>query len=194
MPVWQQFYERNLSHNLEIVAVALDAQGIPVARPYVDEANATFVNLIDREAILARLYGISALPAGWLLDENGVIRYELPGRFSIRRENAVQELEDQIMGLAPARVTPTEPPAPLERDAFAEGVRLLDQGRRAAALERWFAAVDVDPDNQVARKHVWQLLYPEVFGEKIDFEWQKRQQEREDAEGLRQANPIPAGW
>ena len=47
MPVWQQFHTRHQGDNVEVVTVALDAQGAEKARPYVEASGATFTTLVD---------------------------------------------------------------------------------------------------------------------------------------------------
>lgn len=69
-------------------------------------------------------------------------------------------------------------------------MRLLNQGRIAEALERWFQALEGDPENWIVRKQVWQVLYPERFDPTVDYAWQREHRAKEDAEGIRAANPI----
>ena len=81
------------------------------------------------------------------------------------------------------------PPEPEALDLFAEGSRLMREGRRAEALAAWAKAFERDPKNFVIRKQIWRALYPGRFGDPIDLAWQKEQIAREDELGFTAANP-----
>jgi hypothetical protein len=57
---------------LTIVAVALD-DSVAAAKPWVDEAKATYPALLDRDQIVAALYGIVNIPTTVWIDEAGRI-------------------------------------------------------------------------------------------------------------------------
>ena len=63
----------------------MDAQGAERARPYVEEAAATFQTAVDEENLLGQLYGFKAIPNGFLIDEDGTVRYKRLGGFDVRR-------------------------------------------------------------------------------------------------------------
>ena len=59
------------------MAVALEVLGSDPARPYVEFANATYTNLVDRENLLADLLGLRVVPNIHLMDEAGIFRGEV---------------------------------------------------------------------------------------------------------------------
>ena len=58
---------------LEILAVAIDAQGAKVVRPWVERAGATYKVVVDQENVLGQRYGLKAVPRGMLVDEAGFL-------------------------------------------------------------------------------------------------------------------------
>jgi len=58
---------------LEIVTVALDTLGLKVALPFIEAANPTHPSLIDEAHLLDELFGITNVPSGIWIDEQGVI-------------------------------------------------------------------------------------------------------------------------
>jgi hypothetical protein len=63
------------------------------------------------------------------------------------------------------------------------GTILLEQGRRDEAITQIREAFTLDPENWIIRKQIWVLEHPEKFyAGPVDYEWQKEQIERENAE------------
>lgn len=181
--MWQRLYEAHRSDGLELVSVAIDAQGPDAVRPYVRRAGATFVTLVDEENQLGRLLAFKAIPNGVLIDETGAIRYARFGGFDVRDaetrrlvEGWLRSGEVEAPGAAPASATAA--PAP-DRDALAffdRGLALYRRGQRDEAAAEWRKAVQQDPENLVIRKQLWAVEHPERFyaGE-VDFAWQREQ-------------------
>jgi hypothetical protein len=146
--------------------------------------------LIDAEGLLATLYGFRAVPNGWVIDADGVIRFRHIGGFDIRRPEAADAVEAVLTGAATS--SSSVPPGPHEAAMRVfQGVRLLRQGKPRAAVDAWVRAAEADPENRLVRKQVWHLLYPDRFEPQVDFAWQKAQMEREARLGIRAANPLP---
>lgn len=60
---------------------------------------------------------------------------------------------------------------------------LLDQGRRAEAVEHLRRAARLEPDNYVIRKQAWAVETPDAFySGPVNYGWQKQQMERESRE------------
>ena len=56
--------------------MAMDVQGVDVARPYVEKAGVTYTALIDENNILGELFGIGYVPLHYIIDEYGIYRME----------------------------------------------------------------------------------------------------------------------
>ena len=168
----------------------MDAQGPSAALPYHQRAGATFPTLVDQDGVLPRRWGFKAIPNAWVIDEASVLRYQKLGGFHITRQ------EDRAAVLAALALPPSTEALAGSGESldsgFEEGVRLLNQGRTAEALERWFQALEGDPENWIIRKQVWQTLYPERFNPTVDYAWQRQQRAKEDAGGMRAANLLPS--
>lgn len=170
----------------------MDAQGSDLPRRYAQTAGATYKILLDEEGLLASLYGFRAIPNGWVIDSDGVIRFQQIGGFDIGKPEVKDTLEKILKGGAPSEPRPVSGmPRREGLLAFQEGVRLLRRGRKRAAVEAWLQAAETDPANLLVRKQIWHLLYPERFEPQVDTAWQRAQLEREARLGMRSANPLP---
>jgi hypothetical protein len=58
---------------LEVVTVALDAGGINAAGPWIERADPTHPALIDEGHVVDELFGITNVPSGVWIDEDGMI-------------------------------------------------------------------------------------------------------------------------
>lgn len=173
--------------------MAMDAEGPDLARRYARAAGATYPVLVDAEGLLATRYGFRAIPNGWIIDPQGVIRFRQIGRFDIRTRETAEAIARVLNGdwRSPGGASSAGGPREEAGAAFQEGVRLLHQGRTKAALDAWFRAAEVDPENLLVRKQIWHVLYPTRFEPEVDFVWQRAQLEREGRLGIRNANPVP---
>jgi hypothetical protein len=170
----------------------MDAQGPDLPRRYARAAGATFPVLVDIEGLLAALYGFQAIPNGWVIDPNGVIRFEQVGGFDIRRTATAAAVEQILQGAVPELPVSTSPgPTRAGLEAFQEGVRLWHRGRKRAAVDAWLLAAEADPANLLVRKQIWYVLHPDRFAPDVDFAWQRAQLKREKLVGIRSANPLP---
>jgi len=88
----QEFYRKHKSEKFEVIAVASDSQGFKWVKPYLDNAGATYVALVDPSNELAVKYNFLATENGFLIDESGVIRMNEIG-FDIRKDEQRKELE-----------------------------------------------------------------------------------------------------
>ena len=108
MPGWQTFYQKHQNESFELIAVAMDAQGPKVVRPFVAKANATFVTVVDSADGLWDLYGFDVIPNGYYIDERGYIRYLKVGGFDVREPTTTKILADLLAekwGKKPIRVS-----------------------------------------------------------------------------------------
>ena len=73
MPVWQHLFDSLKTENFAIVAVAEESRGPEHARPWIEQANATYWCLIDVDHRVASLYGMVNVPQCVWIDEAGHI-------------------------------------------------------------------------------------------------------------------------
>ncbi len=150
-------------------------------RLYVEKAGARFTTLVDQENILSDLYGFRAIPNGFLIDEEGIVRFSQLGGFDIRRRETAEVLERWVSGQSP---TPGgEGPEGVlgaehseANEIFREGLELYRAGRTGEALTRWRQGLELNPDNYLISKQIWAVENPERFYEgDVDYNWQQEQ-------------------
>jgi tetratricopeptide (TPR) repeat protein len=181
LPVWQRFYEKHRDGGIEVLSVAMDAQGGDRARPYVEKAGAKFTTVVDAQNLLGQLYGFKAIPNGFLIDEQGVVRYKKLGGFDIRRPETAALVErwaggsdlDVSIESAAAALGPEHSQANAH---FKKGLELYHKGKLREAVAEWRKGVELEPDNYIIRKQVWALENPDRFyAGDVDYAWQKEQ-------------------
>ncbi len=150
--------------------------------------------LVDTENALGRIFGYRAIPNGFAFASDGRLIGSKISGFDIR-DAATRELVERWMATAgkvaaaaATQDTVASEPTPEELDLFAEGSRLMREGRREEALRAWARAFEKDPKNFVIRKQIWRTLYPDRFGDPIDLAWQKEQMTREETLGFTAAD------
>ena len=72
MPVWQPLHDELKDRGFTVIAVALDADEAAV-REWATQERLTFPVLVDRNHLLAELYGFTNVPASVWIDEDGRI-------------------------------------------------------------------------------------------------------------------------
>ena len=141
----------------------------------------TFATLVDQGNILSDLYGFKAVPNGFLIDEQGTVRFSQLGGFDIGRRETAEILDQWVSGQSealagdgPAGVLDT---GHSEANAvFREGLELYESGRTEEALARWRQGLELNPDNYLIRKQIWAVENPERFYEgDVDYNWQREQ-------------------
>ena len=103
---WQAFYRKHRDGGVEIIGVAMDAQGAAAVRPFIEQAKVEFSVVIDSVDCLWEQLGFDYIPNGYYVDERGVIRYLKVGGFDIRDKINRKIIEDLISdkwGKNPAR-------------------------------------------------------------------------------------------
>ena len=169
---------------MEILSVAIDAQGAEMARPFVEYAGATFPTVVDRNNLLSRIYGFKAIPNALFIDEAGSIQYlKYSGFDIIKPEFRKTAAAWATNGKAPSSVSPDEANVTDPEGSHSEAVRLFDRGMKLygrgqveEALDLWRKGVALEPDNYVIRKQIWAVEHPDKFyvGD-VDYDWQKEQ-------------------
>ena len=184
MPVWQQLYEsKNLADSgVEILSVAMDAQGAAMARPFVEKAQAKFPTIVDRENLLGQLYRFKAIPNGYLINEEGIVEYRRLGGFDIRKPETRDVVENWISEAKCGLESPDVDELGADHDEanalFRQGFLLYEDGEADQAMILWRKGVELEPDNYIIRKQIWAVENPDRFYEdKVDFDWQREQME-----------------
>ena len=171
---------------MEVLAVAMDAQGPDKPRPYVQRANPAYTNAVDEANLLGQLYGFKAIPNGLLIDEEGILRYMKFGGFDVRKPDTAKLVSEWAKATASQDLaSEVDEKAPgtehLQAIAlFQEGLGLYREGLVAEALVKWKAGMALEPDNLVIRKQIWAVEHPERFyaSDKVDYAWQREQMEK----------------
>lgn len=73
VPVWQRLYEEINDPNFELICVAEDTGGEPVAGPIFDAANPTYIQVIDTDHIVSSAFNFVNVPSAAWIDEDGRI-------------------------------------------------------------------------------------------------------------------------
>lgn len=79
MPAIEQLYRMFSRKDFEILAVAIDAQGVAVTRPFQQQYRLTFPILHDADYRVGLMYGARSIPMTFLLDRQGVVRHQIFG-------------------------------------------------------------------------------------------------------------------
>ena len=169
------------SDNVDVIAVAMDAQGADRARPYVERAGATFTTLVDEENLLGEMFDFKLIPNGILIDEDGIVRYMKVGGFDVRKLETAAVVEKWATGadLGDADLVPEVPEATASArvmDLFREGQRLYSEGDIDGAVAKWREGLSLDPKNYIIRKQIWAVENPDRFYDgAVDYDWQREQ-------------------
>jgi tetratricopeptide (TPR) repeat protein len=130
--VWQELRAELHPQGVEVVTVALDVGGAETAGPWIDAANPEHPSLIDAAHRLDELLGISNVPMGVWIDEDGVLvrppEVAHPGKSVLREmiakhgipEDGPPELVEQLREASKIKVVPERYGAAL-RDWAARG-------------------------------------------------------------------------
>ncbi len=76
MPTMERVYQRYKGKALEILAVSVDSGPKSAVKNFMDELGLTFPALLDPEMKVLQLYRLFAVPASFLIDKQGIIRFK----------------------------------------------------------------------------------------------------------------------
>jgi hypothetical protein len=100
--VWQALYEELAAQNFVLIAVAMDSREGD-ALPWIEAAQPTYPTLIDREHLMAELFGVVNVPQAIWIDEAGrIVRpAEAAGAYEgFRKMNrATREMPEEVARL-----------------------------------------------------------------------------------------------
>ena len=72
----EKAYQKYKGKGLEILAVSVDAGPKSAVKNFMDELGLTFPALLDPKMEVLHLYRLSSIPASFLLDKQGIIRFK----------------------------------------------------------------------------------------------------------------------
>jgi hypothetical protein len=182
LPVWQQLHTQ-AGDDLQVVSVAVDVQGPSVVRPWITEAGATFPTVVDQTDVMARAFGLTAVPTAFFVGPDRRL-VEPPTAANPGDEEQRESILAWVRGESDrpgfardARRTDGDPP----RIACARGwwrlaALALSDGRDEDARAHLERAFEFDPENWLIRKQRWALEHPDRFYDgMIDTDWQHEQ-------------------
>jgi peroxiredoxin len=183
LPIWQQLYASLAGHPFMVIAIALDSRGARSARPWIEQANTTYLHLIDRNHLVSDLYHMVNVPQAVWIDERGRIARptEISGASSSRDQDKRRDMRalycDAIRDwvrkgaeseFAFADDDPrAQMPAPSDALALAHAhfrlaQRLAHRGDREEAQPLFERAVELNPDSWNMFRQMKNLEHPEA--------------------------------
>lgn len=93
MPTMEQVYQEYQSRGLEILAVSIDVGPKSVVKNFMHELKLTFPALLDPEREVLQRYRIFSIPASFLIDKKGIIRFKELGYRDWTDPESRKELE-----------------------------------------------------------------------------------------------------
>lgn len=135
MPVWQQLYDELKDKGFMVVAVAEESRGAEHAKPWIEQAKSSYLQLIDSEHRLSDLYNLVNVPQAVWIDEQG--------RIARPPETAGSTDHFRRMNLATRTLSPEDQAARLAaRQAYLDAVRAwVTTGKHALAADAARAAL-----------------------------------------------------
>jgi tetratricopeptide (TPR) repeat protein len=118
-----------------LLAVAMDAEGIPAAKPLYDGAKAKYVTTVDAQNALGTAWGYSLVPNGFLIDEAGVLQYKKVGGMDVKRPASVAAVEE-FLAKPPVAWNATTSSALSEPKLMAAIAENIDSGTGTAKEHR----------------------------------------------------------
>lgn len=76
MPTMEKAYQEYKRRGLEILAVSLDAGPKSAVKNFLQELELTYPALLDPDMEVLRLYRLFSIPATFLIDKEGIIRFK----------------------------------------------------------------------------------------------------------------------
>ncbi len=96
-PHLKSLYKEYKSKGLVIIAVSTD-KSVEKVRRYLKKIPMDFIILMDQDSIVARSYGVYALPTSFLIDRKGIIKHKFMGfrRWTDRKsKKLIEELLEE---------------------------------------------------------------------------------------------------
>jgi tetratricopeptide repeat protein len=96
---------RNELHpkGFEVVTIALDTEGLPAARYFIERAEPEHPSLVDQTHLMDELFGVVNVPSGVWIDEEGMIvrppEPAFPDRLGFKVPEGLADLDPYIAGV-----------------------------------------------------------------------------------------------
>ena len=88
---------------LEVVTIALDTEGLPAAKYFIERAEPEHPALVDQKHLMDELFGVVNVPTGIWIDEHGVIvrppEPAFPEKIGFRIPKGLEDLDPYIAGV-----------------------------------------------------------------------------------------------
>ncbi len=181
MSGWQDVYQNLADDNFVLIAAAQDTGGEAVAREWYDQADATYVTLVDEAHVVSSLFGLGNVPSAVWIDETGNIRridegtyatVHKMGDFEFGREDYAPMVTDWVRrgdesehvqgavsldGLKDANAS-----AALAAPTFKLGVYFHKQGDETRAEKYWTTAQSLHTENWNYHRQDWSFTPSEA--------------------------------
>ena len=79
LPELMKFAKKHTTDSIKIFALSIDREGSSIVAPFVKENGITLPVLLDQYRKTAERYGVTSLPALFVIDERGIIRFSSVG-------------------------------------------------------------------------------------------------------------------
>jgi peroxiredoxin len=96
MPTMEKAYQKYKGNGLEILAISVDAGPKSAVKNFMDELRLTFPALLDPKMEVLHLYRLSAIPASYLVDKHGIIRFKELGYRDWTNKESTRLLEQVL--------------------------------------------------------------------------------------------------
>ena len=80
MPSMEELYQKFKDKNFEILAISIDENGRAMVAEFVRRHKLTFPVLLDSKGMIKSLYGVTAVPESFILDEKGMVVKKIIGQ------------------------------------------------------------------------------------------------------------------
>lgn len=151
MPVWQPLHDELKDRGFTVIAVALDADEAAV-REWATQERLTFPVLVDRNHLVAELYGFTNVPASVWIDEDGQIVRPADTAMGDDRFRAFSNVDSSVHHDLLRRWV-NEGIRDLDDDAVRSNQVLPDDDTQRARLHRRIGILLGDRGDQVGRDH-----------------------------------------
>lgn len=94
IPELEKFYKKHKDEKIKIFLISIDTKGAGIVVPFAKERNYTLPILFDPYKKTSQRYGVESLPALFVIDPDGIIRYSSMG---YKEENPIGETLEKVI-------------------------------------------------------------------------------------------------